>query len=537
MTRRPAFRPERIGAGRSQWSRGPYLSVQVNVDGAGENIPGDAANEPSIAIDPTNPDRMVIGWRQFDTQLSNFRQAGWAYSHDGGATWFFAGVLEPGEFRSDPVLEADSAGNFYYLSLAVPWDGTYICDVFKSTDGGVTWPVRAWAYGGDKPWIAIDRTGGIGDGNIYVKWQSFFNCCGLNTFTRSVDGGLWFEEPRQVPLGPTFGTLGVGPDGEVYSVGIEAVTSQMLNSIVVARSFNAQVPTSRPYFDLYRRVDLGGAMALGAGPNPGGLLGQTQVVSDHSSGATRGNVYMLGSVNPPGADPLDVKLIRSTNQGFSWSAPIRVNDDDSTRNWQWFGTVSVAPNGRIDVIWNDTRTSGRTHLCELFYAFSTDAGQTWSPNIPVSPEFDSYVGWPNQQKLGDYYDMISDEAGASIAYAATFNGEQDVYFLRVGDCDGNGVHDGVDLQGGEDVDCNENFVLDWCDIASGTSEDRDVNAPPKRSWARTSVPHLCWNRTAWSHPATRTRRWRRGSSTRPCARRSTNFARSGLNRRRRMTRS
>ena len=100
----PARVPAAPGATRSTWTRGPYTSVQVNVDALGNNIPGDAANEPSIAVDPTAPGRLVIGWRQFDTVASNFRQAGWAYSHDGGHTWTFPGVLEPGEFSSDPVL-------------------------------------------------------------------------------------------------------------------------------------------------------------------------------------------------------------------------------------------------------------------------------------------------------------------------------------------------------------------------------------------------------------------------------------------------
>src|SRR5687768_16731098 len=46
---------------------GRFAHVQVNVSPAGANIVGDAANEPSIAVDPTNHDRMVIGWRQFNT--------------------------------------------------------------------------------------------------------------------------------------------------------------------------------------------------------------------------------------------------------------------------------------------------------------------------------------------------------------------------------------------------------------------------------------------------------------------------------------
>ncbi len=39
---------------------GPYISVQVNVDSLGHNIVGDAANEPSIAVNPVNPDNMVV---------------------------------------------------------------------------------------------------------------------------------------------------------------------------------------------------------------------------------------------------------------------------------------------------------------------------------------------------------------------------------------------------------------------------------------------------------------------------------------------
>jgi len=54
---------------------GPFVSVQVNVDARGDNIVGDAANEPSLAISPVDPSQLVIGWRQFDSVLSDFREA------------------------------------------------------------------------------------------------------------------------------------------------------------------------------------------------------------------------------------------------------------------------------------------------------------------------------------------------------------------------------------------------------------------------------------------------------------------------------
>ena len=172
---------------------------------------------------------------------------------------------------------------------------------------------------------------------------------------------------------------------------------------------------------------------------------------------------------------------RSEDGGVTWSDPVKVNDDAPGRNaWQWFGTMSVSPNGRIDVIFNDTRNSNMTNISELFYTFSTDGGDTWATNVPVSPPFDSWVGWPNQSKIGDYYDMVSDAVGASVAYAATFNGEQDVYFLRIGDydCNSNGVGDADDLDLGDSDDCNDNGIPDECEIAAGTVEDNNGNGIP-----------------------------------------------------------
>ena len=72
---------------------GPFVSYQVNVDAQGNNIVGDAANEPSISVDPTDGNKVAIGWRQFNTWQSNFRQSGYGYTTDAGVTWHFPGVL------------------------------------------------------------------------------------------------------------------------------------------------------------------------------------------------------------------------------------------------------------------------------------------------------------------------------------------------------------------------------------------------------------------------------------------------------------
>ncbi len=464
---KPALLPVPEGA--------PGPGVQANVDGAGNNIPGDAANESSIAVDPTAPNRLVIGWRQFDTIQSNFRQAGWAYSHDGGRSWTFPGVIQPGFFRSDPVLGADAEGTFYYCSLG----GNFSVQFFKSFDSGVSWGPPLSAFGGDKQWFSIDRTGGIGHGNIYLAWNNNAACCGDSTFTRSLDAADTFMDPIEIFGFPIFGTNDVGPDGAVYVAGLYSDPYDP-SIFLCEKSSSAQDPGPSPAFEQGAIVDMGGLQVLGGDPNPAGLLGQAQVAVDHSGGPTAGNVYMLCSVNPPGFDPMDVMLARSTDGGVTFDPPVRVNDDaPGADKWQWFGTMSVAPNGRIDVIFNDTRGSAQPNLSVLYYSFSTDGGVSFSPNVPLSATFDSWVGWPNQAKLGDYYQLISDRVGAHLAWAATFNGEQDVYYLRIGeyDCNDNGIPDPDDIKGGAG-DCDGNGIPDVCEIAAGTLPDGDGDDVP-----------------------------------------------------------
>ena len=113
-------------------------SYQVNVNASGQNIGGDAANEPSLCIDPTNPNRVAVGWRQFDTTNNSFRQSGVAYTTNGGLNWTFPGNLEAGTFRSDPVLASDADGVFYYLGISNA--NNFAEDLLRSTNGGATCP-------------------------------------------------------------------------------------------------------------------------------------------------------------------------------------------------------------------------------------------------------------------------------------------------------------------------------------------------------------------------------------------------------------
>jgi hypothetical protein len=411
---------------------GAFISYQVNVDANGQNIIGDAANECAISVDPTNPSKMAIGWRQFNSVLSNFRQGGWGYTIDAGITWTFPGVLEDNVFRSDPVTNSDETGTFFYLSLLQ----TFCENMYRSTNGGQSWTelqADGLAGGGDKQWFTIDKTGGPGHGFQYQSSDGA-DCdnTGVVEFQRSTDGGITWQAPIAIPNDPTIGTLDVDSNGNLF------IGGEGFSPFYCVRSSNAQFGNQTPTFDQVTQVDMGGELS-GGGINPAGLDGMLFLAIDRSGGPTNNNIYMLASVAPPGRSTTDVMFVRSTDDGLTFSAPVKVNDDPVNPNkWHWFGTFSVAPNGRLDAVWYDTRNAANNTDSQLFYSFSTDAGVTWSPNVAVSNAFNPFEGYPNQSKIGDYITIVSDETGGNVAYSATFNfnpdrnqHEEDVYYVRV----------------------------------------------------------------------------------------------------------
>lgn len=404
---------------------GPHTSYQVNVDANGNNRVGDAANEPSICVDPTNGNKMSVGWRQFDTVSSNFRQAGFAYSTNGGKNWNSSGVLQPNVFRSDPVLSSDHAGQFFYLSLLQ----NFFDDLWRSLTGGQSWTNIAPADGGDKQWFTIDNTNSSGHGFQYQFWSTDGNNYNGRQFTRSTDGGLTWMNPINIPNSPAWGTLDVDSDGNLFIGGVNLNT----DGIWCIRSTNAKNGAVLPTFDQIRAVNLGGDIVFSEPINPEGLVGQVYLAVDRSGTNTSDNVYMLASVQPAGSNNgSDVMFARSTDGGNTFSAPRRINDDPVNHaKWHWFGSLSVAPNGRIDVVWFDTRNAANNTDSQLFYSFSTDGGNNWSPNVAVTNSFSPFVGYPNQNKIGDYITVVSDNIAANVAYAATFNGEEDIYYVRI----------------------------------------------------------------------------------------------------------
>ncbi len=395
--------------------RGFVQSVQVNVDMNGMNIVGDAANEPSLASDPRFPNRIVIGYRQFDSINNSFRQGGYSWSDDFGRTWN-KNTLTPGVFRSDPVLRASADGTIFYNSLRI--EPAFEVDYFRSSDGGQTWSGPVFAFGGDKTWFAIDKSDTPRRGRMIQAW----NCCGFN---RSLNGGLTWSVPSG-NLGIVFGTVDIGPNGEVYVIG-------QGGGVRIQRSLDALDPrTPVPTFAPLSTVIANNPGGLNREPNPAGLIGSHYVLAEKNVAGRIGWLYTLTTTWTTGG-ATEVLFRRSRDAGTTWDPALVFNGGvPNVNSYQWFGTMGLAPSGRLDIIYNDTGQTLNPVLSQTMYTFSNDGGATWSTPEALGPVWNSIVGWPQQNKIGDYYDIESDNLGFNLAYATTYNGEQDVYFIRWG---------------------------------------------------------------------------------------------------------
>ena len=209
---------------------------------------------------------MSIGWRQFNSVASNFRQAGFAYTTNGGTRWIAPGVLQNNVFRSDPVLNSDTTSAVFFISV--------FCRTSSMTYGDQSPAVNHGrcvgpADGGDKQWFTIDNTNSSGHGFQYQCWSTDGNNYGGRQFTRSTDGGLTWMNPINIPNSPAWGTLDVDSAGNLFIGGVNLTTG----GIWCVRSTNAKNGAVTPTFDQSTAVNLGGDIVFGRADQSGRISG------------------------------------------------------------------------------------------------------------------------------------------------------------------------------------------------------------------------------------------------------------------------
>lgn len=384
----------------SSSARGSF-SVGSNVDVSNEVTP---QSETAITLNPNNPNMLVAG----SNEIVRLPMRGY-YSTNGGASWGATDLPLPPpattngtDFGSDPGVAFDTQGNVYYSYIVVFFNRTFQSiqgtemAVAKSVDGGKTWPqVTFFNFNSgngkfnDKPMIAVDTnpTSPYRD-SVYVAWDTTSN--GKSSanndlaFARSTDGGKTFSSPLALNThnGSPTSIIGadpfVGPNGEVY-VAWHDVQNNLLafnSSSDGGATFGQQqeiAPTVVSFDDGIPAMASRRALLYPA------------CGADRSTGIHRGTLY-CSWMDETASNGTDVFVTHSTNQGASWSAGLRVNDDPTgVRKDQFNQWLSVDPvSGAVDLSWNDARNDPADTSTDIYFSSSADGGLSFTANLKVT---------------------------------------------------------------------------------------------------------------------------------------------------------
>jgi hypothetical protein len=424
--------------------------------------------ETTIAVDPTNPNHVVGGSIANEEPINGIvRPFGrpptgakflddYYTSFDGGATWI--GGQVPGRFVSnaDPSVAFDSRGRVFYGNVAYNLDsgGTppgYV-QVSRSDDGGVHFGTPAIVYrfsgtaasGADQPYIAVDSSPASPHrDDVYMTWEqvrldksgAFLEAPVL--LSVSHDAGQTWSPAKEIsgsnpalcafsntPL-PADGRCrenqdpqpAVAPDGTIY---VAFENQQADNSAggdptryqdLVVKSTDGGDTWSTPVraSDLVRY----GNTDVQPFPNPlsnsafeTDLTGHLAVDPNRS-----GTIYIVWFDNrngTPANTNTDVFLAKSTDAGATWSPPQVVS---AAAGDQWHPWVAVAPDGTVDVMFQD----------RSYDAANSKYGITLARLQPGSSQFalqrvDTGLSDPNHSL------WFSDPPGGQASFIGDYNG-------------------------------------------------------------------------------------------------------------------
>jgi hypothetical protein len=368
---------------------------------------------------------------------------GFSRSTDGGATWTDRGPFS--DSYGDPAVVYRKADGFFYAASL----GLSGLRLYRSTDLCQTFPFQNLIHSGgsdDKEMMRVDNnTASPFYGRLYVCWTNFNVGGAPIQATWSSNGGVNWSAAATVGTGSNVQGCwpAVASNGDVYVVFIQGYTSGT-NTIRMARSTNGGVSWAATTNVATSIAEAGNLQACGnSGTRPTmngnirtwampqvavGTNGWVHVTYTRRDAPDRGNIYYQ----------------RSTDNGSTWSAPVRINNDTTT-NDQWHSTIAINDGGTVVISWYDRRGAGAGNLLFRRYAaLSSDNGTTWGPNIMVSdvdsvmppllPNFDPSI---RDCYMGDYDAVAIDGTQAYIQWSDNRNpqgalaGQPDMFFDRI----------------------------------------------------------------------------------------------------------
>src|SRR5213080_4527058 len=348
-----------------------YGTTDVDLITGTETFPNVTQSETFTAANPDNPLQIVVAYNDSrGRNASPINISGASVSTDGGNTFDrlttasgqspFAGT------EGDPVILYNRPTGTWYTVWLDGGCGSQGLGGYKSTTPS---SANSWTHYCIHTNNNDDRESGWADNNtsspfygrMYVSWNDF-NVGGGALFVRySTDNGLTWTNARQITTGTPF----------IRDV---QITGDLATGVVYIAGMN-EGGGGFPHNDMnliYRSTDGGntwtntytGPSFPGPGVTAVGYF--AQMFSDDGGywrhegwgepAAFNHVVSLVYAQHGSGSDAGDVYYIRSTDSGVTFSAPLKLNTDATTRP-QWQPNISVSPAGNLSATWHDARES------------------------------------------------------------------------------------------------------------------------------------------------------------------------------------
>lgn len=396
---------------------------------------------PTAAIDPTDPTRVFVAVASLqDDTCPLFR------SLDGGRTF---GALDGPDFGSFTDCGFNKAGLPKNMRMRLAFDpegvlywavavaepaamGGRSIVLARSPDQGDTWstttvtraPAVATpeeAVGNFVPDVFVSPFGAP-PRTVWVSWRRSFTSAADRTTEGwaavSTDGGRSFgPEVRGLVANPGFDAPRVVVDGRGTAYWFQRERPDRAAEGEPPNPSPLLMATSRDGGRTWREGDVGVSHVVMEEP----------LVGVSPDGDT---VYLVWADASNG--DLDVFLSRTTDGGETWSERVRINDDEvGNRKTQKWPRMSIAPGGRIDVVWYDYRHQAADtpeddlefylgDANDVYLATSTDEGRSFTNVRVTDTSIDRTLGTYNTQYFVEVPPAVgsADEA-AFVAWSDT----------------------------------------------------------------------------------------------------------------------
>ncbi len=351
--------------------------------------------EPSIAIHPKKPKIMIAG-----TILN-----GYYYSKNGGKRWKSKSLESPYGVYGDPVLVFDTIGRPYYFHLSSYTETSHldriICQSANKVCGQFnegTFPKPNGTKVQDKHWIVVNPK----TNDLYMTWTQFdvYNSAdpkdsSIIVFSKSSDQGKTWSDPLRISKfggdcldddGTVEGAVpAVGPNGELY------VTWAGPKGLVMQKSLDGGITWLSEEVQLEKQW---GGWTLEI-PGMDRANGLPVLKCDLSNGPNRGTLYLNWCDQRNGENNTDVFIMKSTDEGATWSEAIKVNQDDSQKH-QFYTWMDVdQSSGYIYFVYYDRRNHSDNQT-DVYMSVSKDGGKTFTDTklskTPFTPSKDVFFG-------------------------------------------------------------------------------------------------------------------------------------------------